>query len=87
MISGAALTASNIAINIFLQEKILNTIRGRVMSLYQLALSGGISIGALLTGFIVTQLNISTALIINGTLAIVFQVWLFWKQAKTLRVK
>jgi len=85
VISGAALTASNIAVNIFLQENILNTIRGRVVSLYQLALSGGISIGALLTGFVVTQLNISTALIINGTLAIVFQVWLFWKQVKTLK--
>jgi predicted MFS family arabinose efflux permease len=85
VISGAALTASNIAVNIFLQENILNTIRGRVVSLYQLALSGGISIGALLTGLVVTQLNISTALIINGTLAIVFQVWLFWKQVKTLK--
>src|SRR6185369_6978699 len=83
VISGAALTASNIAVNIFLQENILNTIRGRVVSLYQLALSGGISIGALLTGFVVTQLNISTALVINGTLAIIFQVWLFWKQVKT----
>ena len=82
VISGAALTASNIAVNIFLQENILNTIRGRVVSLYQLALSGGISIGALLTGFAVTQLNISTALVINGTLAIIFQVWLFWKQVK-----
>ena len=83
VISGAALTASNIAVNIFLQENILNTIRGRVVSLYQLALSGGISIGALLTGFVVTQLNISTALVINGILAIIFQVWLFWKQVKT----
>jgi len=85
VISGAGLTASNIAVNVFLQEDILNTIRGRVVSLYQLALSGGISMGALLTGFVVTQLNISTALIINGILAIVFQIWLFWKQVKTAK--
>jgi len=83
VVSGAGLTASNIAVNIFLQGNILNTVRGRIVSLYQLALSGGISIGALLTGFVVTQLNISTALIINGTLAIVFQIWLFWKQVNT----
>jgi len=81
--SGAALTASNVTVNIFLQENTLNTIRGRVVSLYQLALSGGISIGALLTGLLVTQFTISTALMINGTLAMVFQCWLFWRQHKT----
>ena len=85
VVSGAALTASNIAVNIFLQENILDTIRGRVVSLYQLALSGGISIGALLTGFVVSESSISIALVINGSLAIVFQVWLFWKQVKAPR--
>jgi predicted MFS family arabinose efflux permease len=87
VISGAGLTASNIAVNIFLQEKIPNTIRGRVVSLYQLALSGGISLGALFTGFVVTQSSISTALMINGLLAIVFQAWLLWIQLKTPVIK
>ena len=81
--SGAALTASNIAVNIFLQENIRNNIRGRIVSLFQLALSGGISIGALFTGFLVGQLNISNALIINGALTIVFQIWLLWRQRTT----
>ena len=80
--AGAALTASNIFINTVLQENIGNNIRGRIVSLYQLALSGGISIGALFTGFMVTQLNISAALLINGIFAIVFQIWLLWKQLK-----
>jgi MFS family permease len=87
VIAGAGLTSSNIAVNIFLQENIPNTIRGRVISLYQLALSGGISLGALFTGFVVTRSNISTALIVNGLLAIVFQIWLLWKQLATPVIK
>ncbi len=83
VLSGAALTASNIAVNIFLQENVLNAIRGRLISLYQLALSGGLSIGALFTGFTVSQLSISRALIINGILTIVFQIWFLSKQIKT----
>jgi predicted MFS family arabinose efflux permease len=85
--SGSALTASNIAVNIFLQENALNTTRGRVISLYQLALSGGISIGALFTGFTVSQLTISTALVINGALALVFHVWLLCKQLNDPDIK
>ena len=82
VIAGAALTASNISINTSLQENVAENIRGRIVSLYQLALSGGISIGALFTGFMVTQLNISKALLINGIAAILFQVWLLFKQRK-----
>ncbi len=78
--AGAALTASNISINTFLQEDVEENIRGRIVSLYQLALSGGISIGALFTGFTVTQFNISTALLINGIFAVILQAWLLWKQ-------
>ncbi len=80
VLAGASLTGSNISINTFLQENIANNIRGRIVSLYQLALSGGISIGALITAFTVSQFDISTALAINGILAIVFQVWLLWRQ-------
>ena len=81
--AGAAFTASNIAINTALQENIGEHLRGRIISLYQVALSGGISIGALFTGFTVTQFNISTALLINGIFAVILQFWLLWKQIKT----
>jgi MFS family permease len=80
---GAGLTACNIAVNIFLQESIGNHIRGRIVSLYQLSLSGGISVGALMTGFTVTQFNIANALLLNGTLAIAFQSWVLWRQFKS----
>jgi MFS family permease len=80
--AGAALTTSNISVNTFLQENATNAVRGRIAGFYQLAMSGGISIGALFTGFTVSQLDISTALMINGTLAVVFQVWLLRLQLR-----
>lgn len=78
--AGAALTASNISINTFLQQNAAETFRGRVASLYQLALFGGISLGALCTGFVVSQLGIAVALLINGVLATVLQTLLLWLQ-------
>jgi len=71
---GIALTVSNVFANSFLQETSGNHIRGRVVSLFQLALHGGISIGALLTGFTVAQFGISKALIINGVIAGILQI-------------
>jgi MFS family permease len=80
--AGAGLTLSNISVNSFLQENTTNAFRGRIVSLYQLALSGGISIGALLTGFDTAQFNISNAFLLNGIFALLFQSWLLWRQIK-----
>ena len=80
VIAGAALTVTNISVNTFLQENADSNFRGRIASLYQLALFGGISIGALVTGFTVSKFSISTALVLNGAIAFVLQVWLLWKQ-------
>jgi MFS family permease len=82
VLAGAMLTATNVSVNTFLQEKATNANRGRVASLYQLAIFGGTSLGALITGFSVSQFNISTALVINGTLAFLFQAWLLWQQLR-----
>jgi predicted MFS family arabinose efflux permease len=80
VLAGAALTTVNISINTFLQENAVNAMRGRIASMYQLTLSGGISIGALLTGFTVSKLNISDALVLNGAVAVGLLVWLVWRQ-------
>jgi len=85
VVAGTALTTANIAVNIFLQETATNNIRGRVASLYQLSLYGGISIGGLLTGFVVSGLGVSTALLINGALAFVLQLCLLWAQVYGLK--
>ncbi len=78
--AGITLTASNISLNTSLQENVEENIRGRIVSLYQLSLSGGIAIGALITGYTVTQFNISTALLINGIMALILQIWLLRTQ-------
>jgi hypothetical protein len=45
----------------------------RTVSLYMLAMRGGISIGALLTGTAVTFFGVREALLFNGVAAIVLQ--------------
>ena len=82
VLAGASFTASNINVNTFLQESAVNSVRGRIAGLYQLAIAGGISIGALLTGFIVSQFNISYAFALNGILALCFQVWIYLQQRR-----
>lgn len=80
VLAGAAQIIINISVNAFLQEKAADNLRGRVVSLYQLSMYSGISIGALLTGFMVTEFSITTAFLLNGSLAMVFQVWLLFKK-------
>ena len=61
VLTGAALTTVNIGLNTFLQTNATNATRGRIASMFQLVLSGGISLGALLTGFTVSQRSHATS--------------------------
>jgi predicted MFS family arabinose efflux permease len=72
--AGVALTMSNISGATFLQENASSLTRGKIVSLFQLALQGGIAAGGLLTGFTISQFGISTALIINGSAAMALQI-------------
>ena len=78
--AGAIQIIINISINTFLQENAADNMRGRVASLYQMAMYSGISIGALLTGFMVSEFGIAHAFLANGALAAVSQVWLLGKK-------
>jgi len=68
---GAAMVASNTAANSILQSSIDARIRGRVSSMYTLALRGGAPLGSLATGIVATHWNVRTALFVNGALAVV----------------
>ncbi len=70
---GGAMVASNTAANSILQSSIDGRIRGRVSSLYTLALRGGAPLGNLATGLVVSRAGIRTALLINGVLAVACQ--------------
>ena len=87
VLAGAAQIAINIIINTLLQENAADNNRGRVASLYQLAMYSGISFGALLTGFVVSEFSIADALLLNGTLSVIFQFWSLRKQTHEPAVK
>lgn len=76
--AGLAITVSNISVNSYLQENANNHNRGKIVSLYQLALQGGISAGGLLTGFTTSQFGVAQALMMNGALAVGVQGLLLW---------
>lgn len=72
-LAGGALTTSNTAVNSILQKSASNHIRGRVISLFQLALHGGLALGGLLTGAISAPLGLKRVLFVNGLLAMILQ--------------
>jgi MFS family permease len=74
VLAGVAMSVSNTSANTLLQSAALPRLRGQTVSLYMLALRGGVSIGSLLTGISVSLLGVRYALAVNGALAIAAQV-------------
>jgi predicted MFS family arabinose efflux permease len=74
VLAGASMTISNTAANSLLQATAEPHLLGRTVSLYMLAVRGGISIGALLTGAAVSLLGVQHALLVNGVLAVLAQL-------------
>jgi hypothetical protein len=74
--AGFAMTTSNISANAQIQSTAAAALRGQAVSLYMLAIRGGLAIGALTTGTVAHALGIRTALIANGVMAITLQVTL-----------
>jgi predicted MFS family arabinose efflux permease len=69
-LAGGAMVASNTAANSILQSSIDARIRGRVSSIYTLAVRGGAPIGALMTGAAASRWGVRVALLANGLLAL-----------------
>ena len=65
---------SNISANTLLQTNTPAHLRGQAVSLYMLAMRGGLSIGSLLTGVSVSVLGVGQALLINGLIAVAAQI-------------
>jgi MFS family permease len=72
--AGMSMTASNASANTLVQSSAPARIRGQSVSLFMLAVRGGVSLGSLLTGISVSMLGIREALLINGVIAIVAHV-------------
>jgi predicted MFS family arabinose efflux permease len=73
-VAGGATAVSNTAANSLLQSTADPKLLGQTVSLYMLALRGGISLGALFTGAMVGLLGVQHALLLNGTLALIAQI-------------
>ena len=68
--AGLSMAVSNTSANSLLQATVATPLRGRTISLFMLAVRGGISIGSLITGVSVHLLGVRYALLINGVLAL-----------------
>jgi MFS family permease len=70
VLAGLSMNVSNTSANSFLQAAANPRLRGQTVSLYMLAMRGGLSIGSLLTGAAVSFLGVRYALLINGAIAV-----------------
>jgi predicted MFS family arabinose efflux permease len=74
VLAGASMTASNTAANSLLQATASPRLLGQTVSLYMLAMRGGLSLGALLMGVLSNAIGVSHTLVLNGILAVAVQL-------------
>ncbi len=67
-VAGACVVATFSLVTSLVQEVTTDAMRGRVMSVYNVAFRGGMPIGSLVTGAVVPRLSAPIALAINGVL-------------------
>ena len=70
MLAGFAMSVSNTSANSLLQSAAPPRLRGRTISLYMLAMRGGLSIGSLTAGIGADLIGVRYALLLNGALAL-----------------
>jgi Transmembrane secretion effector len=86
VVAGASMTISNTSANTLLQATAGARHLGRTVSLYTLAVRGGFSIGALLTGVGISALGVQRALLLNGIAALVAQAFVARMWLRSSRV-
>jgi MFS family permease len=76
VLAGLTLTTANIATNTLVQSSFAPGKQGQAVSLYMLAMRGGLALGSLATGISAHLFGIREALLINGLLALLAQLWI-----------
>jgi len=87
VMAGLTMSVSNTAANTLVQAIAPPTLRGQTVSLYMLAVRGGMSLGGLLTGMSIGWVGVRHALLINGAMAIAVQPLLartWWRPAGSM---
>ena len=74
VVAGFCMSISNTAANALLNAAAPVRLRGRTISLYMLAMRGGLSFGSLLTGICVDYVGVRYALLVNGVTALAVQL-------------
>jgi len=74
VLAGLAMSISNTSANSLLQATAPAGLRGQTVSLFMLAVRGGVSVGSLLTGLSAHLLGVRYALLIDGSLAVLAQL-------------
>ncbi len=69
-LGGVCMTACNASAQALIQIRAPASLRGQAMSLYMLSMRGGLSVGALLTGALVSRIGVRQALLADGCLAL-----------------
>jgi len=63
-----------------------NEMRGRVMSVYNVAFRGGMPIGSLVTGYLVPHFTAPVVLAVNGALLFILGLYFLLVQRKVARL-
>lgn len=80
LVGGLLMTTSNTAANTLIQATAVPALRGQTVSMFMLAIRGGMALGSITTGVSVSLLGIRAALAIDGAVAIVAHLVIgrFW---------
>jgi predicted MFS family arabinose efflux permease len=85
-LTGAALISVFAMISSLVQLITGNEMRGRVMSVYNVAFRGGMPIGSLITGWLVPRFTAPMVLAVNGTLLFVLGLYFLLVQRKVAKL-
>jgi len=83
-LAGFGMISTLAACNTMLQTLVDNTYRGRVMSLYTMALVGIAPFGSLLSGWLTGEMGVRFSLAVGGVCCLAAAAW-FWKRLSVFR--
>ena len=83
-LAGFGMISTLAACNTMLQTLVDNTYRGRVMSLYTMALVGIAPFGSLLSGWLTSEMGVRFSLAVGGACCLAAAAW-FWKRLSVFR--
>ncbi len=87
VLAGGLMTGANTSVNSLLQIAASSRTLGRTMSLYALALRGGLSVGALLAGAAISVAGPRVTFMVSGALAATAQMALLRSWMKSRRIR